>query len=135
MSSATNPDAGEAPPARRELRSALEQIREDARLYNEAVGSYNTHLRDHAEERGLDDLRYRDPVTGHDSYDDAVAGDRAAIDDLLTHLLDQAHLDSELRRHPDVLPVHLEAADHLRIARRQLGSTLEETLLHLEQTA
>lgn len=132
MSSTTDPDGGEVSPARHDLLTALEQVREDARLYNEAVGSYNNHLQVHRDERDLQDLPFRVPVTSHDAYRDAVVGDRSAMEDLLADLLDRAHLDSELRRHPDVLPVHLEAAEHLRIARRQLVTTLEESLLHVD---
>lgn len=132
MSSTTNPDTGEGSPARHRLLSALDQVREDARLYNEAVGSYNSHLDNHREERDLQDLPFREPITAHRAYDDAAVGDRLAIEDLLTHLLDQAHLDSQLRRHPESLPIHHEAAEHLRIARRQLVTTLEEALLHLD---
>lgn len=132
MSSATDPDGGEVPAGRHQLTSALDQLREDARVYNEAVGSYNNHLEEHRDERDLQDLPFRDPITAHDAYRDARVGDRAAIERLLTHLLDQVHLDSRLRRHPGALPVHVEAAEHLRIARRQLVTTLEESLYHMD---
>lgn len=114
------------------LESALEQVREDCRLYNEAVGSYNTHLDNHRDRRDLHDLPFRTPITAHDAFDDASDGDRAAIESLLTHLIDQAHLDSRLRRHPGTYPVHVEATEHLQLAREQLVTTLEEVLQHVE---
>lgn len=116
------------------LRSALAQLREDARVYNEAVGSYNTHLDNHRDRRDLHDLPFRPPVTAHDAFDDAVRGDPAAIDALLEHLVDQAHLDSELRRHPRTYPIHVEATEHLRIARDRLVSTLEAAYRQVRET-
>ncbi len=113
------------------LQSALDQFREDCRLYNEAVGSYNTHLDNHRDRRDLHDVPYRTPITAHDAFDDALDGDPSAIEALLTHLLDQAHLDSQLRRHPRTYPIHVEAVDHLRMAREQLVTTLEEALRHV----
>ena len=114
------------------LRSALDQFREDCRLYNEAVGSYNTHLDNHRARRDLYDVPFRHPITAHRAFDGAVVGDRAAIEALLEHLLDQPHLDSRLRRHPRTYPIHIEASEHLRTAREQLVTTLEEALRHLD---
>jgi hypothetical protein len=116
------------------LASALDQLREDCRLYNEAVGSYNTHLDNHRDRRDLYDIPFRTPVTAHDAFDDAIDGDRDSLEALLAHLIDQAHLDSQLRRHPRTYPIHTEASEHLQIARDQLVSTLEETLRHLDTT-
>lgn len=61
-----------------------------------------------------------------------MVGDRAAIEDLLTFLLEQAHLGSRLRRDLRALPVHVEAVAHLRIARPRLVRTLEESLFYLD---
>lgn len=116
------------------LRSALDQIEEDSRLYNEAVGSYNTHLNNHRDRRDLHDLPYRDPIAAHGAFDDALNGDRAAIEAVLTHLLNQPHLDSQLRRHPRTYPIHIEATEHLEIARERLIATLEEALQHKHNT-
>lgn len=114
------------------LETALAQIREQALVYNQAVGSYNTHLDNHRDRSGLHDIPFRDPITKHDSYDAALGGDPVAIGSLLTYLIDQAHLDSELRRHEGTFPIHIEACDHLEIARKQLITTLEETLRQLQ---
>lgn len=116
------------------LQLALDQCRQEARLYNEAVGSYNTHLDNHRDRRDLHDIPFRAPITAHDAFDEAIEGDRAAIEALLTTLLDQAHLDSQLRRHPRTYPVHIEAAEQLQIARGQLISTLEAALHHLDDS-
>ena len=115
------------------LQSALEQFHEDCRLYNAAVGSYNTHLDNHRERRALHDLPFRDPVTAHPAFDDAATGDRDGIETLLTYLVDQAHLDSQLRRHPRTFPIHREAVEHLQIAREQLLTTLEDAHHHLRE--
>ena len=131
-SSADERSNGRSQTAEPLLRSALGQIREDCRLYNEAVGSYNTHLDNHRARRDLHDVPFRHPITAHDAFDDAVGGDRAAVAALLDHLLDQPRLDSRLRRHPRTYPVHIEASEHLRIAREQLVTTLEEALRHLD---
>ena len=114
------------------LESALDQFRQDGRLYNEAVASYNTHLDNHRDRRDLHDVPFRAPITAHDAFEDASDGDRAAIESLLDHLLDQSHLDSELRRHPRTYPIHVEASEHLQLAREQLVTTLEETLQHVD---
>ena len=113
------------------LQTALDQFQEDCRLYNQAVGSYNTHLDNHRDRRDLHDLPFRAPITAHDAFDDALAGDRAAIEALLAHLIDQSHLDSQLRRHPRIYPIHTEAVEHLQIARKRLVTTLEEALYHI----
>lgn len=116
------------------LDSALAQIREDSRLYNEAVGSYNTHLENHRNRRDLQDLPFREPITAHQAFEDAMDGDPSAIEALITALIDEAHLDSDLRRHPRTYPIHLEAVEHLQVAREQLISTLEEALVHVRHT-
>lgn len=112
------------------LHSALDQFREECRLYNRAVGSYNTHLDNHRDRRELYDVPFRSPITDFDCYDSAVDGDRAAMEALLTRLIDQAHLDSQLRRHPRTYPIHIDAVEHLRIAREQLIATLEQAIQH-----
>lgn len=116
------------------LDSALAQIREDSRLYNEAVGSYNTHLENHRNRRDLQDLPFREPITANDAFEDAMDGHPSAIEALITALIDEAHLDSDLRRHPRTYPIHLEAVEHLQVAREQLISTLEEALVHVRHT-
>lgn len=117
------------------LESGLDQFREECFLYNRAVGSYNTHLDNHRERRDLHGLPFREPITAHDRFEAALGGDRAAIETLLAHLIDEAHLDSELRRHPRTYPIHREAVDHLGDAREELVATLEETLQHLRERA
>lgn len=123
-----------SPDPRTRLQSALDQFREDCRVYNEAVGSYNTHLDNHRDRRNLHELPFRAPITAHEAFDDAIDGDRDAIEAILSHLLDQTHLDSQLRRHPRTYPIHIEATEHLDIAREKLITTLEETLHHLQDT-
>lgn len=118
---------------RTRLGTSLAQLREDCRVYNEAVGSYNIHLDNHRERRDLEELPFRAPVTAHDAFEDAVDGEPAALEALLESLIDQAHLDSQLRRHPGVYPVHLEAVEHLRIARDRLVTTLEDVLQHVAE--
>lgn len=113
------------------LQSALDQFHEECRRYNEAIGSYNTHLDNHRDRRGLRNIPFRDPITAHETFDSALNGNRSAIKALLTYLIDQAHLDSQLRRHPRTYPIHVEATEHLQIAREQLISTLEEALHHM----
>lgn len=130
MSSITDRDRGQSS-AGPLLQSALDQVREDCLLYNEAVGSYNTHLDNHRDRRDLHDVPFRPPVTAHDAFADALDGDRDAIEALLAHLIDQAHLDSRLRRHPRTYPIHIEAVEHLQIARERLATTLEEALRHI----
>lgn len=128
----STPERSRSQPARAnpQLHSGLEQLQEDCQLYNEAVGSYNTHLDNHRDRRDLHDLPFRASIAAHDACGAALDGDPAAIDTLLTYLLDQAHLDSQLRRHPRTYPVHTEAVEHLQLARDQLISTLEEILHH-----
>lgn len=133
QSTAHDRSRDQPPTAGHLLRSALEQAREESRLYNEAVGSYNSHLDNHRARRDLDDVPFRSPITAHDAFDDAMDGDRAAIEALLDHLVDQAHLDSQLRRHPRTYPVHVEATEHLEIAREELVSTLEEAFRHVDE--
>ncbi|APW98920.1 hypothetical protein CHINAEXTREME_14555 [Halobiforma lacisalsi AJ5] len=114
------------------LESALEQFREECRRYNEAVGSYNTHLDNHRDRRDLHDVPFRSPITAHDAFEAANDGDRVAVETLLEDLIDRAHLDSQLRRHPRVYPIHVEATEHLDLARDGLVTTLEELLQHAE---
>lgn len=71
-------------------------------------------------------------MTAHDAYDDAVAGEPAAVETLLASLIDRAHLDSQVRRHSGTYPVHLEAVEHLRIARDRLVTSLEDVLRHVD---
>lgn len=115
------------------LRSGLEQVREDSRLYNQALGSFNTHLDNHRERCDLSALPFRRPITAHDAYDRALLGDRAALRSLLSHLLKEERRDSRVRRHPRTYPIHREAVEHMAAARDQLVSTIEETLLHLNE--
>lgn len=115
------------------LESALEQCREACHLYNEAVGSYNTHLDDHRDRRDLRDVPFREPVTAHEAFEDALDGDPEAIDALIASLIDEAHLDSRLRRHPHASPIHLEATEQLQIARDRLVCRLEEALVHVDE--
>lgn len=100
--------------------------------YNEAAGSYNTHLTNHRERRELHDIPLRQPITARDEFSYALDGDAVAIEDLITYLIDQAHLDSQVRRHPRTYPIHVTATEHLEHAREQLISTLEETLRHAQ---
>lgn len=113
--------------------TSLAQLREDCRVYNEAVGSFNTHLGNHRDRRDLHDLPFRAPVVAHDAFDDALEGDPEAVEALLASLIDQAHLDSQVRRHPETYPVHLEAVEQLRIARDRLVTTLEDVLQHVDE--
>lgn len=115
------------------LETALSQLREDCRVYNEAIGSYNTHLDNHRDRRDLHELPFRAPVTAYDAFDDALDGEPAAVETLLASLVDQAHLDSQLRRHPGTYPIHLEAVEHLRIARDRLVSALEDVFQHVDE--
>ncbi len=110
---------------------ALDQLAEDARAHDKAVRSFNTHLENHRERRDLHEVPIREPVTAHEAFEPALEGDREAIESLLDDMIDRAHLDSAVRRHPRVYPIHLEAVEHLEIARDQLVSTLEASLRHL----
>ena len=120
-----------SPTDRELLDVALAQLVEDARTYDEAVESYNVHLANHRERRDLHDLPLREPITAHEALESALDGDREALASVLSTVLDETHLDSAVRRHPRVYPIHLEAVEHLEIARRQLVTTLEEALRHL----
>lgn len=113
------------------FQSAIAQLERDCLLYNQALGSYNTHLDNHRERQQLHGLPYRQPISAHVAFRGALAGERQDLEALLSHLLDQAHLDSHLRRHPRVYPVHLEAVEHLQHAREQLVHTIEEAICHL----
>ena len=109
---------------------ALAQIVEDAHLYDEAVASYNVHLENHRERRDLHDLPVRQPVTEDETFQEGIDGDREALERVLSALLDRVHLDSALRRHPRVFPIHLEAVEHLDIARDRLVRAIEDALRH-----
>lgn len=115
--------------------SGLQQLREDTRVYNEAVGSYNTHLDNHRERRDLTSVDFRDPLCAHEAYDRALEGDRTALRALLTHLIEEEMRDSLVRRHPRAYPIHREAVEHLSIERDQVRRTIEETLYHLNDEA
>lgn len=119
------------------LRSALDQFHDACFSYNEAIGSYNTHLDNHRERRDLYDVPFRTPISAHEDLDAALRGDEAAIESVLEDLIDQAHLDSQVRRHPRVFPIHIEAVDHLELARAELVSTLEDALhrIHSAETS
>lgn len=108
--------------------SALEQFYQACREYNKAVGSYNTHLDNHRDRRDLYDISFRAPITAHDAFSAALEGDHDAIESVLEHLLDQAHLDSEVRRHPRTYPIHREAVEQLEMARADLITALEDAL-------
>lgn len=130
MSTSSDRIDGDVDAATLLLQSATAQLEEDSMLYNEAVGSYNTHLDNHRERRDLHDIPFREPIAVMDEFSAATAGDAAAIDALIANLLDQAHLDSQIRRHPRTYPIHLNAVEHLRLAREQVISTLEEAFGH-----
>lgn len=115
--------------------SGLEQIREDTQLYNQAVGSYNIHLDNHRERRGLTSVDFRNPLHAHDAYESALEGDRKALQALLGHLLEEEKRDSRVRRHPRAYPIHREAIEHLAMARDQVRKTIEETLFHYNDEA
>lgn len=114
------------------LQSAIAQLKEESLLYNEAVGSYNTHLENHRERRDLHDIPFREPIAVMDEFSAVITGDAAAIDALIADLLDQAHLDSQIRRHPRTYPIHIDAVEHLQLARGQVVSTLEEAFHHVQ---
>lgn len=134
MASSTNQYDSSCSAADPRFQSALEQFHEDARLYNRAVGSYNTHLSNHRERRGLHDIPFREPVSAHDDFDAALRGETEAAERVLTDLIDEAHLDSQLRRHPRTYPIHVEAVEQLEMARDQLVTTLEEALYRFQET-
>ena len=116
------------------IETGIEQVKVDCRLYDEAVESYNTHLQNHRDRRNLHDVPFRRPISNHDAFTAVLHGNKAALDELLAHLLNQPHLDSQLRRHPRTYPIHLEALEHLEIARDQLVRSLEEFYRDLEET-
>jgi exonuclease VII small subunit len=133
----TTTDSRQNPPITGDphLESALKQLQEAARCYNRAVGSYNTHLDNHQERRDLHDVPFRVPISACDAFPAAKFGERAALETLLEHLLDQAHLDSQLRRHPRAYPIHVEAVEHLELARDDLVTALEDALRRIDATA
>lgn len=114
------------------LDTALAQLAEDARLYDAAVESFNTHLENHRDRRDLHDLPRRERITDHDAFEVAIDGDRDGLERVLEDILDRGHLDSKVRRHPRVYPIHLEAIEHLEIARDRLVATLEAALRHID---
>ena len=116
---------------RERLELTLAQITEDAHLYDEAVASYNVHLENHRERRDLHDLPLRQPITDDETFQRGLDGDREALERVLSTLLDRVHLDSAVRRHPRVFPIHLEAVEQLDIARSRLVRTLEDALRRL----
>lgn len=128
--SADNDSQSQPSTARALVESALDQFAEATRPYNDAVDSYNTHLENHRDHRDLHDIPSRVSITEHDHYEDAVEGDPVAIEALLDDLIDEASLDSELRRHPRTFPIHIEACEQLELARRELVTTLENALYH-----
>lgn len=93
-----------------------EQLRQECLEYNRAVGSFNHH-RDRMD---LHDVPFRQPVSTPESP--------AEMRSLLAELLDRVHLDSQVRRHPRIAPIHEEAVEQLEMARSQLRSTLEPEL-------
>lgn len=114
------------------LESAVHQLQEDSLLYNEAVGSFNTHLDNHRERRDLHDIPFREPISPGDEFSAVITGDAAAIEALIETLIDDAHLDSQVRRHPRTYPIHVNAVKHIRLAREQVVSTLEEAFAHAQ---
>ena len=114
------------------LEIAVAQVVEAGRVYDEAVTSYNTHLENHRGRRNLDELPARQSITDAAMYQQGITGDRDALDTVLAQLLDQVHLDSAVRRHPRVYPIHLEALRHLEIARDQLIRALEDALRRMD---
>ena len=115
---------------RERLELALAQITEDAHLYDEAVASYNIHLENHRERRDLHDLPLRQPITDDETFQRGIDGDRESLERVLSTLLDRIHFDSAVRRHPRVFPIHLEAVEHLDIARDRLVRAIEDALRH-----
>ncbi len=111
----------------------LAQLDEDAQTYDMAVESFNVHLDNHKDRRSLDDLPLRSPVTGHDAWSSARRGDRTALESVLMWLLEQPQLDSAVRRHPRVYPIHRTAIEHLAVARNQLVETVEDGLRQFEE--
>lgn len=111
------------------ITSSIAQLREASQAYNAAVGSFNTHLERHQD---LAAIPFREPVSAHDAFEGALSAERPDVERLLESLLDQTHLDSQVRRHPDVHPIHREAVTYLRITRAEVISTLETLLLQLD---
>lgn len=134
MTTTTNRDDDRPPTPQTILETSLAQLYEDSRVYNEAVASYNSHLDNHRDHRDLQDLPYRRPVSSHDTFDGALEGDPDATETLLAFLLDQGHLDSQLRCHPETYPIHIDALEHLRMARERLITTLEGVRCHVNET-
>lgn len=95
----------------------FDQLRLECMAYNRTVGSFNGHLQAYRDRLHLEDIPYREPV--------AVPTDIDEMEALLEFLLDQVYLDSRVRRHPRIAPIHLEAVEQMELARRQLLTTLE----------
>lgn len=113
---------------RERLDAALMQIVEAATVYDQAIASYNEHLENHRDRRDLHDLTRRQPVADMERFQSAIDGNREAIEAILSAMFDQSQLDSSVRCHPRVYPIHLEAVEHLEIARDQLVRALEGAL-------
>lgn len=111
-------------PERVDEQFVLDQLRLESLAYNKAVGSFNTHLKHHKTQLNLHELPYRKPVS--------VPADTEEMGELLQSLLDETYLDSEVRRHPTVAPILVDAVEHLEIARTQLIKSLEDELLYVE---
>ena len=101
-------------------RFVYEQLRQECLAYNRAIGSFNRHLNNHRDRMDLHDLPYRRPVDTPETPSE--------MRHLLEYLLGQVHFDSQVRRHPRIVPIHEQAVEHVEIARRQLLSTLEDEL-------
>lgn len=97
-----------------------EQLHEECLAYNRAIGSFNHHLSNHRERMGLEDIPYRAPIQTPTTVDE--------MQRLLTHLLAQPRLDSQVRSHPNTVPIHEEAIEHIEIARDQLVATIEDAI-------
>lgn len=119
------------PTDRELLELALAQITEDAHVFDEAVASYNVHLENHRDRRDLHDLPLRQPITDDELFQVGIDGDREALERILSTLLDRIHLDSAVRCHPRVYPIHIEAVAQLEIARDQLVRALEDAIRRL----
>lgn len=118
----------QSPPSDPQLRLVLDQFEEDCHPHSKAVESYNTHLENHRDRRDLHALPRREEIVDHDAFTAARHGDPAAIDTLVAHLIDQTHLDSQVRRHTRTYPIHMEAVEQLELARERLVTTLETAL-------
>ena len=114
------------------FQSAIDQFREDTFMYDQAVDSYNQHLRNHRDSRNLQDIPARVSIQDHTAFKDVLRGNPVAIKTVIDDMIAQGYADSHLRRHPRVFPIHLEACEQLEMARTQLITTLEQALYHLQ---